>query len=445
MTTKPSFTRSALMANVGAVATSLRIASKQEALYLEQRYSQMITPGAEPLLPVSAALKGFSVEQYRQAHKNFSPNHFLMGGDDALIYNSHLNHFLPSSSAKPHQVGDSLPRNIKPLIGDLSISGEQTPASSLNDYIYLADSRVQGLIIVQAGEVVFERYPGMTAEQNHVWMGLSSLAISLVFALLITEGKIDVDRSVSVYLPELRCTAWDGVTIRQALNGNTGLDLSPTQHALFDPKSYISRFIAAEFGRANSYPGHQESWLDVVKQIKKFTGVSSHSQQGISPVSQTILAYIAETIDQLPWTQLFENRVWGRVKAKAPILVTLAPDGTALCHDFILSTLEDAARMGMLLCPSGSTISASPVLPSSVIKSFRTSSKIARNSALHAFKFDKCYDDGSRYLQGSFGQGMYIDAKRDFVAVYFSSKPFEPLDKPSCLMEYLRAVSQQFH
>lgn len=442
MKTKQSLARGTIMANVGAVATAIRIAEQPDARYIEQKYAQILNQGAEPLLPVSASLQGFSLEQIRHAHKNFSPNQFVMGGNDALIYNSYLNRFLPSSLVNPAESNHRLARSINPLIGEV-IGKNQT--CSLNDYVSLPESRVQGLIIVQAGKVVFELYPGMKAEQNHVWMGLSSLATSMVFAQFIDEGKIDIDRSISVYLPEFRNTEWDRVSIRQAINGTSGLNITPTQQTMFDPNSYMSRFLAAQFGRPNAYTGYQENWLDIVKQIKRERGEAAATEQGVGPITRAVLAYIAEEIEQLPWTQIFENRIWGNIKAEAPMVVTLAPDGTALSHDFILSSIEDAARVAMLLCPSWPIITDTPVLPAKLTQDMRKRTGLARNSASHAFNFDKVYDDGARCLQGYFGQGMYIDTKRDYVAVYFSSQAFEPLSCPSKMMEYLRAVANQFY
>ncbi|WP_220721248.1 serine hydrolase domain-containing protein [Agarivorans litoreus] len=441
MTCKYNFARGALMANIGAVATSIRIAKQEDVQNIEEKYAQIFNQEAEALLPVSEALKGFSLTQIRHAHKKFSPKQFLIGGNDALIYNSYLNQFLPSSPINPAESNHQLERAINPSIGEVLAGDNQT--RSLDEYVSMDESRVQGVIIVQDGKVVFERYPGMSAEQNHVWLGLSSLAISLVFAQLIDEGKIDVDRSVSVYLPELRSTEWDRVSIRQAINGTSGLDITSTQQALFDPKSNISRFLAAQFGRAN---GYQENWLDIVKQIKRAPGNTADSEVGVSPITRAVLAYLAEQIEQLPWAQIFEQRVWGELKTKAPMMVTLAPDGTALSHDFILSTIEDAARLGMLFCPSWQTITDTPVLNTKTIREMNNKlSDTTRNSAAHAFKFDKVYSDGACSIQGNFGQGMYIDSKRDYVAVYFSSQAYESLNGPSCMMGYLREVAQQFY
>ncbi|MGY5453380.1 serine hydrolase domain-containing protein [Agarivorans sp. MS3-6] len=442
MTKASNHIRHAVAANAASIATSFSMNNSGQARQRNHRLKHLVQPGSEALLNVSAARQGFTIEQYRQAHRLFSPAHYQMGGDDALIYNTKLNEFLPSSMVMPLSVNNTLPRAINNDIAALRCMSKQANSETLIDYINQPTSRVQGVMMVHAGKVVFEQYPGMNPDDNHVWMELSRNTVRMVFSQLISEGLVELDRAVSVYLPELLGTNWDLVSVRHALDHTTGLDVTQDLQTIYDPQSNIARFLAAEFGQASGDTTQKEHWLDVIKQIEKSPNQIAGHDKCASAITIAVLTYLAERIDRQPWSTLFRNRVWGHVRATAPMLFTLAPDGTAISHGLVLSTLEDAARFAMLFTPSWSKISTTSTLPKQWHDEYRLSQHPNKSNLVDIFQVDKVFSDGARYKKGKFGQGMYVDPKRDFAAVYFSSQANAYEQDEPYMMGYLRKASQ---
>ncbi|MDO6686051.1 MULTISPECIES: serine hydrolase domain-containing protein [unclassified Agarivorans] len=442
MTELSKHTRKAVSANAATIAASMSMGNSALARQRNHQLKHFMQPGTDSLLPVSTARHGFSLAQYQQAHRLFSPAHYQMGGDDALIYNSKLNEFLPSSMVKPLSVNNALPREINEQIAMLSCKSTGGMTQSLSEYIAKPASRIQGVMIVQSGTIVFDDYPGMDPDDKHVWMELSRNTVGMVFSQFISEGIVALDKSISVYLPELLGTDWDLVSVRDALCHKTGLNVTHNIQTLFDPKSNIARFLAAEFGQAVSNAAPKEHWLDVVKQIERVPGTKAGECTSHSAITVAVLTYMAERIDNAPWTILFQTRVWGHIKAKAPMLVSLAPDGSAISHGLTLSTLEDAARFAMLFTPSWKSIAVKPGLPLQWLQAFSRPLQPAKFKSTDVFQVNKVFEDGARYLRGAFGQGMYVDTKRDFVAVYFSSQDSAYGDEDNAMMRYFRLASK---
>ena len=74
------------------------------------------------------------------------------------------------------------------------------------------------------GKVVFETSPGMREGAPHVWMSASKTTVSLTATMLWEEGKLDVEKPITDYVPDLKGTAWDAVSVKNATGTNTGVN-----------------------------------------------------------------------------------------------------------------------------------------------------------------------------------------------------------------------------
>ena len=88
------------------------------------------------------------------------------------------------------------------------------------------------------------------------WIGSASPASAktttgLLAAMLWEDGKLDFDKPVPTYVPDLKGTAWDAVTMKDAMNMASGLDIEETFANLVNPKTWIAKFFTAIFERNN--------------------------------------------------------------------------------------------------------------------------------------------------------------------------------------------------
>ena len=78
------------------------------------------------------------------------------------------------------------------------------------------------------GKVVYERYKTMRPFDKHNLFSSGKVIAGTMVALLEYEGKVDVKKPVSDYVPQLKGSDWDKVTVEETLDMATGLD--STEH-----------------------------------------------------------------------------------------------------------------------------------------------------------------------------------------------------------------------
>ena len=399
-------------------------------------------PGATTTLPVDAAKKPFPFDFAKAAQSSFDNFHYQLGGDHALYYNKNLSELLPTAYSAPHPDFLPLERGIDASIGD---AVRFTPAEgemSLSEYIVHPSHRVQGVLMIHEGKVVYEEYPGMNPMDRHVWMSPGKATVGLVMGMMAEEGKIDLSKQVIDYVPELAGTNWDGIPMIDAANMATGLALEETLESIIDPTSIIVRFFSAEFGAENPDTGEVDNWLEVLGGAEKIEGEEPGEVFRYSSAVTEVFVLAAEKIDNMTWSELFQQRVWGKVGARQDFQHHLMPDGTAVSHGLISTTLEDFGRFGMVFTPSWDKTAHEEIVSASLLERLQTSGNVEAFQAgakfeglkedfgetplMNSMQFDAVFEDGALWKHGNLGQGIYIDPARDFVGVYFSSNGYIP-------------------
>jgi CubicO group peptidase (beta-lactamase class C family) len=399
-------------------------------------------PGATTTLPVDAAKNPFPFDFAKAAQSSFDNFHYQLGGDHALYYNKNLSELLPTAYSAPHPDFLPLERGVDASIGD---AVRFTPAEgemSLSEYIVHPSHRVQGVLMIHEGKVVYEEYPGMNPMDRHVWMSPGKATVGLVMGMMAEEGKIDLSKQVIDYVPELAGTNWDGIAMIDAANMATGLALEETLESIIDPTSIIVRFFSAEFGAENPDTGEVDNWLEVLGGAEKIEGEEPGEVFRYSSAVTEVFVLAAEKIDNMTWSELFQQRVWGKVGARQDFQHHLMPDGTAVSHGLISTTLEDFGRFGMVFTPSWDKTAHEEIVSASLLERLQTSGNVEAFQAgakfeglkedfgetplMNSMQFDAVFEDGALWKHGNLGQGIYIDPARDFVGVYFSSNGYIP-------------------
>ena len=104
---------------------------------------------------------------------------------------------------------------------------------------FLAETDTSALLILHNGELVFERYFLSGGRYVH-WLSMS-VAKSFVSAgvgIAVEEGLIDIQKSITEYVPGLEGSAYDGVVVKDVLQMSSGATWNEDYS---DPESDINR------------------------------------------------------------------------------------------------------------------------------------------------------------------------------------------------------------
>ena len=404
---------------------------------------------AEERTPIEEFAQGFPMQLGIEARAASLPD-LLAGGDEAVYFAARASEFFPTAVLPVQQETRVLPTQLNPAFGDIKVETMNFGTLSLTEYLAKPEGYVQGFIVVHKGIVVYEQYPRMRATDHHIWMSNAKVTASLVIDLLINEGKIDEKKTLGHYVSEFRGTPTGQVSVKDVLDMTTGLNSDENPDTRSDPNSIATRTFLAEFGHTHN--GKVEKLIDVLKDAE-FNSKPGEAFQYASATTQ-LLVYLAEAVEGERWSDIFDERVWSKMSAEAPIQLHMTPDGIVAAHGLISSNLRDLARFGMLYTPSWKNAAIEQIVTPEMVARIRNGVRSkefflgAYNGPVFAKIFDDdtmlsnsrqwdiVWPDGDFWKGGMMSQGLYVSPDKDLVIAYFSlNAPDRSIDR------YLRPIA----
>jgi hypothetical protein len=314
-----------------------------------------------PVLPVVAD----------SAHDSFNSFHAQMGGDHTLYYLLNFSSIMRTDLSMPNPEYMPLKKALNKEIGQIAVKTESEGELTLNEYIVHPTFRHQAVLMLYKGKIVYEAYPGMSPADIHWWASASKTIAGLTTAMLVEEGKIDTQKPVTDYVQELAGTAWDKVRVIDLINHTSGLDIEETNQSILDPESMFVRFVYSAMGVTDRNV-KLENWMSVLREAQPLENEKPGQRFRYSSLNTQVLGQVIESVTGLRWADVVEQRIWGKLGARMPLLTSLSPDGTALTMAIMSSTLEDMARFGLLFTPSWRAAAHEKVVTPAVLKRIRS-------------------------------------------------------------------------
>lgn len=270
---------------------------------------------------------------------------------------------------------------------------------------YMAGQRAAGLVIIQDGKVRFERY-GLGFDAAGRWTSFSvakSFTSTLVGAA-IQDGHIkSLDDKVSQYIPDLRGSAYDDVSVRQLLMMSSGVRWNEDYE---DPKADV-----AQFNNAKPEPG-MDATVSYLRKLPRAhpPGTVWHYNTG----ETNLVGVLVSSAVKKPLARYLEEKIWQPAGMEAPATWLLGQTGHEIAGCCIQAATRDFARFGLFVLANGNA-GGKQIVPTDWFSMATVKQKDIGEPG-HGYGFQWwTYDDGSFAAQGIFGQGIFIDPKRKLV------------------------------
>jgi len=270
---------------------------------------------------------------------------------------------------------------------------------------YMASQRAAGLVIVQDGKIRLERY-GLGFDAKGRWTSFSvakSFTSTLVGAA-IKDGFIkSLDDKVSQYIPDLRGSAYDDVSVAQLLTMSSGVRWNEDYE---DPKSDVAMFNNAE----------PEKGMDAtVSYMRKLPrahppGTVWHYNTG----ETNLIGVLVSSATRKPLSQYLEEKIWKPAGMEAKATWLLSKTGHEIAGCCLQAATRDFARMGLFVLANGNAGGQQIVPPDWFAAAAHKQKDIGEPGKGYGYQW-WTYDDGTVAAQGIFGQGIFIDPKRRLV------------------------------
>ena len=296
----------------------------------------------------------------------------------------------------------SLPVAAEPVSDvEYVVEGE---SFGLDDFI--DHNHVVGLVALKDGVIHLERYAAGNTEHS-LWVSFS-VAKSVVAMLLgaaIADGYIEsVDEEVSAYLPRLKGSAYDAVTIRNLLQMASGVAWNedyadPTSDVNSMPGSLVAlyRLLGAKerVAKAGEQFNYNTAETNLVGALVR------------AAIGNNLATYLAQKI-WIPFG-MEANASW----------MTHGAGGGELGGCCINATLRDYARLGLFALADGTLADGTRVLPEGWMRE-----SITPSAAFPGYGYLWWLSpDGTYSALGIFGQGIYVDPAREVVIATHSAWP----------------------
>lgn len=271
---------------------------------------------------------------------------------------------------------------------------------------YLAGQRAAGIVIVQDGKIRFERY-GLDFDAKGRWTSFSvakSFTSTLVGAA-IKDGAIkSLEDKASTYIPDLKGSAYDDVTVRQLLTMSSGLAWNEDYE---DPKADV-----AKFNNAEPDPG-VDATVSYLRKLPRAhpPGTVWHYNTG----ETNLIGVLVSSAVKKPLSQYLEEKIWKPAGMEATATWLLGKTGHEIAGCCIQAATRDYARFGLFVLANGKGVNGEQIVPEDWFAQAIVKQKdIGEPGRGYGFQW-WTYDDGSVAAQGIFGQGIFIDPKRRLV------------------------------
>ena len=278
---------------------------------------------------------------------------------------------------------------------------------------YMKDQRTAGLVIVQDGKIRMEKY-GLGFDGLGRWTSFSvakSFTSTLVGAA-IKDGYIkSLDDKVTVYIPDLRGSAYDDVSVRQLLTMTSGVKWN---------EDYTDRNSdVAKFNEHKAEPN-----VDVtVSYMRKLPREAPAGSKWVYKTGETnLIGVLVSSATKKKLSDYLSEKIWAPFGMEQDASWLLGATGHEISGCCIQASTRDYARLGLFIL-GGGQVNGKSILPDDWIAQATTKqAETGEPDGGYGYQW-WTNNDGSYAAQGIFGQGIFIDPKRKLIIASNSNWP----------------------
>ena len=337
---------------------------------------------------------------------------------------THVSEAFPSAVVRRGGAIVDLPVELKSEIGALKLKNADGSEQTLDQFVN--NGAVDGCLVVHAGKIVYEKYPTIQPADLHIIMSVTKAVVLAALAILEDQGKIDLEKPVENFLPELKGSDWAGTRLRDLVDMRSGMEGSETSNDAYRNPAHKQFQLEATLGwqlrTAPELPeaarsGDLLAFLRTIKRERpageKWAYTSSNTAVIGEVVSRITGKSLADAISDL---------IWSKIGAAHNATLAENERGFPASHAGMSATLRDVARFGLLFTknpPAGH----SRVVSDAVIKRIFAGYGDQRTADEHGmlpltYQWDMISNKGELAKGGWAGQLLYINRDKDVVVAW---------------------------
>lgn len=305
----------------------------------------------------------------------------------------------------------------------------------------LEENHTDGFIVLQGDDIVFEKYfNGNSQHYQHIWFSATKSLTSTAFGIFADMYEVDLNASPVKYLPELKDSGFERVTIQDVLNHSTAIDF---EENYVDPDSDFLKYYGPAMNMAyipggrDVQPGSTEIY-GIYDFLGKFIGENEALEPGhlfeYNSANSDVLGWIMSRISGQAYNEFIQEHLWSKLGTENDAYMAVDRAFMPISTGGMNTTLRDAARFGGMILNRG-FYNGQQIVPSKWVDAsleleeddyLRTSRNPRYADSYQAYKnmwwvLDQ--EKGEYAAIGIHGQVIYINRDTETVVSFFSSQP----------------------
>jgi CubicO group peptidase (beta-lactamase class C family) len=271
---------------------------------------------------------------------------------------------------------------------------------------YMAANSVSGVLVLKDGKVLLERY-GLGRKPQDRWTSFSvakSITSTLAGAA-IRDGKLKLTDQVTAYLPELKGSAYEGVSVHDLMTMSSGVAWNEDYN---DPKSDIAQAgVVLE-------PG-VDPYISYVKRLGRAHPPGTNWRYNTSETH--LMGVLVARAAGKPLAAYLSEKIWKPYGMERDAVWMVDRGGLELGGCCISMTLRDYGRVGQFMLDGGMA-GGKPVLPAGWVQE---ATKVQIANGLTGYGYFWWIEPGAFQAEGIYGQSILVYPKDRLVVVINSA------------------------
>jgi CubicO group peptidase (beta-lactamase class C family) len=303
-----------------------------------------------------------------------------------------------------------LPENRRELPQSYQFGGIQKSVAD-----WLDQTKTTSLLVIQGGKITYEDYRlGTKPEDRRISWSMAKSFLSAMFGTAVADGRIEsLDDAADVYVPSLKGTVYEGVTIRNILNMASGVKFDEDYEAFASDINKMGRVLALG-GSMDDFARGLAARERGQGKLRQYTSIDTH-----------ILAMLLRAVTGKDMAALMEETLWSKLGVEDDAYYVTDGYGVAFALGGLNMRTRDYARFGQMMLDDGMA-NGQQVIPASWVRESTRAS--APPAAQASDRMDYGYQwwvpadaDGEFFAIGIYGQYIYVNRPAQVVIVKTSA------------------------
>jgi len=275
---------------------------------------------------------------------------------------------------------------------------------------FLKRRTTTALLVLKDDKVSYEDYfLGTKQNDKRISWSMAKSFVSILFGMQVDAGKIDIEKPVSFYLPELKDSGYSSVKVKHVLQMSSGVRWNEDYQDFNSDINKMGRILAI----GGSLDQMTSELVAESEPGKAFHYVSMDTH---------VIGMIVRRVSGKSLVQLIQQKIWNELGMESDAFWLTDSQGAAFALGGLNVTTRDYARFGRLLVHNGSW-DGKQIVSENWIKAATTAQadylKSSPEKLGYGFQIwlPPQAQEGEFFCVGVYGQYIYVNQKEHVVIV----------------------------